>query len=182
VGYLSFRFRPLLAIDSSIGSGVAINHHWAKNMIGASTSRNVSLRSCCERSARGWMLVLAESSIRSYCGHVLFFGGWKTISALMAKSQRRLFRAIRRSCDQKRTSLDWTKGRSLRAVLNFGHIRSCDPSPGWDMALGYERRWVANWLLNRQLSQQLRLVDRLSSARLRTLIERRWFTCGGELC
>jgi len=167
----------LSQVDSSVGGKTAINHPLGKNMIGAfyQPARVVcdldTLKTLPERElSAGLAEVIKYGPI-----HDLDFLDWieANLSALRARDQQALARAVQRSCEIKAEVVGQDERESgLRAILNFGHTFGHAIEAG----LGYGE-WLhgeavgCGMVMAAQLSQRLGLLSPDKVERLVKLVE-----------
>jgi 3-dehydroquinate synthase len=168
----------LAQVDSSVGGKTAINHPQGKNMIGAFYQ---PLRVVADLAT---LDTLAPREVVAGLAEIIKYGpiaddaflGWleQNLDALLARDERALAHAVRRSCEIKAAVVgqDEREG-GVRAILNFGHTFGHAIESG----LGYGA-WLhgeavgCGMVMAADLSARLGLIDRPYADRLTRLIAR----------
>ena len=126
VDYVQVPTTLLAQVDSSVGGKTGVNHPKAKNMIGAFHQPR------CVIADISTLGTLPDREYRAGLAEVVKYGfvydtvflDWleRNVDALLARDDRALMHAIRRSCEIKAqvVSVD-EREHGLRAILNFGH-------------------------------------------------------------
>lgn len=126
IDYVQVPTTLLAQVDSSVGGKTAVNHPQAKNMIGAFYQPR------CVIADTSTLSTLAEREYRAGLAEVVKYGliydpaffEWleSNAAALLAREDKAVIHAIRRSCEVKAevVGID-EREQGLRAILNLGH-------------------------------------------------------------
>ncbi len=178
VPYVQVPTTLLAQVDSSVGGKTAINHPLGKNMVGVFYQPVAVL---CDLAT---LRTLPEREYRSGVAEIIKYGPiadeaffvWleANIDALMARDDRALAHAVKRSCEIKADVVSRDERESdVRAILNFGHTfgHAIEGHAGYGVWLHGEAV-AAGMVLAAALSVKLGMMPAVFEGRLRRLIQR----------
>lgn len=177
IDYVQIPTTLLAQVDSSVGGKTAVNHPKAKNMIGAFYQPR------CVIADTSTLATLPDREYRAGIAEVVKYGliydaaffQWleSNVAALLARDDRAVIHAIRRSCEIKAevVGID-EREQGLRAILNLGHTfgHAIETATGYGtwlhgeavaagMVMACALSTRLGWLSDADCSRAVRLLD-----------------------